>query len=76
MTGMIEIKIPRLLKERKLTATDLMYGARVAPGTAYKLASEEECSKMTGISFDVLFRVCKYLEVDIGEVLVIEANEG
>lgn len=69
MTETIRVCVPQILRERGLTANDLMYGARLAPGTAYKLASEEEVSDLTGISFDVLLRVCKYLNVGISDVL-------
>lgn len=72
MAEIIRMRIPQILKERGLTAADLMYGARIAPGTAYKLASEENAKVVTGISFDVLLKVCRYLDVSISEILQIE----
>ncbi len=65
--GKIIHHIPRLLEERGLVARDLLYGAQLAPGTAYSLADPYTAPK--SIRFDFLARVCKYLEVDIDDIL-------
>ena len=62
---MIKVKVPELLKERGLNATDLMRKANIAYATAYRLSKGQG----TAISFDVLDALCKYFEVSIDEVL-------
>jgi DNA-binding Xre family transcriptional regulator len=69
MMGRVEILVPRLLKKRGLSPMDLSYGARITPATAYKLADEEQCKGMGGITFEVLAGVCEFLGVDISDVL-------
>lgn len=65
--GKIINRIPRLLQQRNLTATDLLYGARLAPGTAYALANPIKTPK--SINYAVLARVCDYLGVGLQDVL-------
>ena len=62
---MIKVKVPELLKERDLNATDLMRKANIAYATAYRLSKGQG----TAISFDVLDALCKFFEVSIDEVL-------
>ena len=62
---MIKVKVPELLKERGLNATDLMRKANIAYATAYRLSKGQG----TAISFDVLDALCKFFEVSIDEVL-------
>lgn len=62
---MIKVKVPELLKERGLNATDLMRKANIAYATAYRLSK----GRGTAISFDVLDALCKFFEVSIDEVL-------
>ena len=62
---MIKVKVPELLKERGLNATDLMRKANIAYATAYRLSKGQG----TAISFDVLDALCKFFEVSIVEVL-------
>jgi DNA-binding Xre family transcriptional regulator len=69
MSDKIRIMVPDLLKERNLTPGDLMYGTRLAPGTAYTLADAEKTKKMTAISFDVLQKLCKFFDVGPGDIL-------
>lgn len=59
--------IPDLLNKKGLAARDLMYGARLAPGTAYAIADPDRKNK--SIRFDVLAKICQYLEVDLTEIL-------
>jgi DNA-binding Xre family transcriptional regulator len=61
----IKVKVPELLKERGLNATDLMRKANIAYATAYRLSKGQG----TAISFDVLDALCKFFEVSIDEVL-------
>jgi DNA-binding Xre family transcriptional regulator len=61
----IKVKVPELLKERGLNATDLMRKANIAYATAYRLSK----GRGTAISFDVLDALCKFFEVSIDEVL-------
>ena len=65
MKGAIRFKLPQLLRERGLTASDLMYGARLAPGTAYRLAKGDA----EAISFDVLVALCNFLSVGVDDLL-------
>jgi DNA-binding Xre family transcriptional regulator len=65
MKGAIRFKLPQLLRERGLTASDLMYGARLAPGTSYRLAKGDA----EAISFDVLVALCNFLSVGVDDLL-------
>lgn len=69
MSGKIEIKIPQIINERNLTPFDLVRNAGIAPGTAYKLSDERRVALMEGITFDVLVKLCEYLEVEVGDLL-------
>ena len=62
---MIKVKVPELLKERGLNATDLMRKANIAYATAYRLSKGQG----TAISFDVLDALCGFFEVPVEEVL-------
>jgi DNA-binding Xre family transcriptional regulator len=61
----IKVKVPELLKERGLNATDLMRKANIAYATAYRLSKGQG----TAISFDVLDSLCKFFEVSIDKIL-------
>jgi DNA-binding Xre family transcriptional regulator len=61
----IKVKVPELLKERGLNATDLMRKANIAYATAYRLSKGQG----TAISFDVLDALCKFFEVSIDKIL-------
>lgn len=69
MAGTIRIKVPRLLKERGIIPFDLVRQAGIAPGTAYKLADEKQCAEMSGITFDVLIRLCTFFGVGVSEIM-------
>ena len=62
---MIKVKVPELLKERDLNATDLMRKANIAYATAYRLSKGQG----TAISFDVLDALCKFFEAPVQEIL-------
>lgn len=63
--GSVRVCVPELLERRGETAKDLLYGARLAPGTAYRLAEGQAES----ISLEVLARLCGYFQVGVGEIL-------
>ena len=68
---MIKVKVPDLLKERGLNATDLMRKANIAYATAYRLSKGQG----TAISFDVLNALCKFFEVPVENILVYQPDE-
>jgi DNA-binding Xre family transcriptional regulator len=61
----IKVKVPELLKERDLNATDLMRKANIAYATAYRLSKEQG----TAISFDVLDSLCRFFDVPVKGIL-------
>ncbi len=69
MTGKIAVRIPQIINERNLTPFDFVRNADIAPGTAYKLSDERRVALMEGITFDVLVKLCEYLEVGVGDLL-------
>lgn len=74
MAGTVRLMVPELLRERGQTASDLMYGARLAPATAYRLAEGEKSTER--ISFKVLASLCSYFGVGVSEILVyVPGNE-
>ena len=66
-SGKVINMIPQLLKDRGLDAADLLYGARLAPGTAYALVDPDKPPK--SIYFAVMARVCEFLDVGPGDIL-------
>ena len=62
---MIKIKIPKLLEENNLNATDLMRKGNIAYGTALRLSKGEGAR----ISFDVLENLCMLFDVGVEEIL-------
>lgn len=65
MKGTIRLKVPQLLEARNEKWQDLMYGARLSQGTAFRLAKGDA----DAISFKVLATLCNYFGVDISDVL-------
>jgi len=61
----IKVKVPELLKERGLNATDLMRKANIAYATAYRLSKGQG----TAISFDVLDALCTFFEIPVEAIL-------
>jgi DNA-binding Xre family transcriptional regulator len=61
----IKIKIPELLEQNNLNATDLMRKGNIAYGTALRLSKGEGGR----ISFDVLENLCKLFNVSVEEIL-------
>ena len=62
---MIKIKIPGLLEQNNLNATDLMRKGNIAYGTALRLSKGEGAR----ISFDVLENLCMLFDVGVEEIL-------
>ena len=62
---MIKVKVPELMKERGVNATDLMRKANIAYATAYRLSKGQG----TAISFDVLDALCDFFEVPVEKIL-------
>ncbi len=62
---MIKVKVPQLLKQHGMNATDLMRKANIAYATAYRLSK----GKGTAISFEVLESLCKLFNVPIEGIL-------
>jgi DNA-binding Xre family transcriptional regulator len=61
----IKVKVPELLKQRGMNATDLMRKANIAYATAFRLSK----GKGTAISFDVLDALCEFFDVPVEEIL-------
>ena len=62
---MIRLKVPQLLKERGMSASDLMRQADVAYVTALRLAKGNASS----ISFEILETLCKIFDVTVEDIL-------
>lgn len=64
-------KLWKLLVDKKMSKADLRRAAGIAPNTMTRLRRDEEVTLM------VLYKICKILEVDIGDIMefVID-NEG
>ncbi len=73
MTGKIVNHVPRLLQERSLNAQDLMFGARLAPSTAYSWANEK--NPPSRVDLDILAKICDFLGVGISDVLEYKPEE-
>jgi DNA-binding Xre family transcriptional regulator len=67
----IKVKVPELLEQRGINATDLSRKTNIAYATAYRLAK----GKGTAISFDVLDVLCKFFEVPVEKILEYEAEK-
>ena len=74
-SGTVRILVPQLLRERNIQTFDLVRQAGIAPGTAYRLADEVQCKKITAMSFDVLVALCKYFNVGVNEILEVKTDE-
>jgi DNA-binding Xre family transcriptional regulator len=62
---MIKVKVPELLKEQGMNATDLMRHGNIAYATALRLSKGEG----TSISYEVLENLCKLFGVQVGDIL-------
>lgn len=67
---MIVCKLPILLAERKMRVADLIRGTGINKTTLHKLYNGE----LTRIDLDTIDRICTYLEIEVGDLFVIEKN--
>ena len=66
-------KLWKLLVDRKMSKADLRKAAGIAPNTMTRLRRDEE------VTLAVLNKICKTLEVDIGDIMEFlpeEDNHG
>ena len=56
-------KLWKLLIDRKMSKADLRKAAGIAPNTMTRLRRDEE------VTLAVLHKICKTLEVDIGDIM-------
>ena len=56
-------KLWKLLIDRKMSKADLRKAAGIAPNTMTRLRRDEE------VTLTVLHKICKTLEVDIGDIM-------
>ena len=68
---MIKVKVPELLEEHGINATDLSRKTNIAYATAFRLAK----GKGAAISFDVLNALCEFFEVPVAEVLEYQPDK-
>ena len=69
MSGKIRVMVPQLMRDRGISPMELLYGARLAPGTAYTLADEERSQGLNSMSFDVLVKLCIFFDVGVNDIL-------
>jgi DNA-binding Xre family transcriptional regulator len=67
----IKVKVPELLKQHGMNATDLMRKANIAYATAYRLSK----GKGSAISFEVLDALCKLFDVPVEEILEYKTDK-
>lgn len=67
---MIVCKLPIVLAERKMRVADLIRGTGINKTTLHKLYNGE----LTRIDLDTIDRICTYLEIEVGDLFVIEKN--
>ena len=58
-------KLWKLLIDKNMKRTDLRKSAKISTGTLAKLGKNE------GVSTDVLVRICRALECDIGDIMEV-----
>lgn len=56
-------KLWKLLVDKKMSKADLRKAAGIAPNTMTRLRRDEE------VTLSVLHKICKTLEVDIGDIM-------
>ena len=62
-------KLWKLLVDRKMSKADLRKAAGIAPNTMTRLRRDEE------VTLTVLNKICKTLEVDIGDIMEFLPDE-
>jgi len=63
-------KLWKLLVDKKMSKADLRKAAGIAPNTMTRLRRDEE------VTLEVLYRVCKVLKVNIGDIMEFVLDEG
>ena len=63
-------KLWKLLIDKKMSKADLRKAAGIAPNTMTRLRRDEE------VTLAVLNKICKTLEVDIGDIMEFLPEEG
>ena len=63
-------KLWKLLIDKKMSKADLRKAAGIAPNTMTRLRRDEE------VTLSVLNKICKTLEVDIGDIMEFLPEEG
>lgn len=66
---MIKCNLSRLMGEKKLKISDVAKGTEINRGTITRLYHETAVR----VDFDVLEKLCNYLDCDIGELLAVES---
>jgi DNA-binding Xre family transcriptional regulator len=62
-------KLWKLLIDKKMNKSELREAVKTSPNTIAKLGKNEQ------VSLDVLIRICKVLECDIGDIMeIVEEN--
>jgi len=67
---MVICKLPILLAERKMRVADLIRGTGINKTTLHKLYNGE----LTRIDLETIDRICSYLNIQVGDLLVYEKN--
>ena len=63
-------KLWKLLIDHGMNKSDLGKAARMSPNTIAKLGKNEK------VSMDILVRICKVLECDIGDIMEIVPDDN
>ena len=61
-------KLWKLLVDKKMSKADLRKAAGIAPNTITRLRRDEE------VTLTVLYKICKTLDVDIGDIMEFLPN--
>ena len=61
-------KLWKLLVDKKMSKADLRKAAGIAPNTMTRLPRDEE------VTLTVLYKICKTLDVDIGDIMEFLPN--
>lgn len=61
-------KLWKLLVDKKMSKADLRKAAGIAPNTMTRLRRDEE------VTLTVLYKICKTLDVDIGDIMEFLPN--
>ena len=62
-------KLWKLLIDKNLNKSDLREAVKTSPNTIAKLGKNEP------VSLEVLMRICKFLECDIGDIMEVVAKK-